>query len=1113
MVAPAKDDRTRSEKGRVFISHRAVLVVMFGAGWLAVALALGLIVRGNTAERGMAALVTAYRDRRPIEARLSGGFEAGVFDASADLDADRSDAKDNAGELLREAAADSGSGYAQLAYGRLLLTEGSTAQALRALSRAVEMMPSSAQARNDLGVCFMERQEPERAIEEFDQALALDPAMPEGWFNRSLCYERLLLVDAARSGFTKLESLEGNERWLREVRQRIDQTSHSMTPLQRQGEIIAAFDQAFDTGDLDEAKRIVAQNLEVMTRHVWVGPVVVDYLRLVAKDETESPERLLRKIEFIGRVFFEARADTAVTDVGIYLSQLSSTETSSELALFEEFQRAQQITGPVEAKPIFERLGREFSARGNKVYELICAHHEASCDYSLGNMNAAAAKFEKAIALTEQHRWPYRRAHSALMLGLIYSRLGKDSQGIKHCNEALHFFKGLAHSEAKALQILSLAYFRMGDYDNRLDYLRRSTRMYLTNIPNSQDLGSNYSDMAAVYALRGEHELALHYARQAQRFCSQASDYLRLAQSFAFSAVELGRLGQFKPAEQELQQAFDQLQKISLDGRSYTESQVFRRAGELALAKGEADKALEYYSKAEEGAKKSEDQALSLINVLRGSAEAHARSGDAERARKDLVEGIDLLSKYRVSITERSSKSDFLDANYALVDQLVELEAGTRGQLSDAFDVLEESRARALQDELKPALNGNRSALLSLDKIVGELPDDLTMIVYAVTSQKTYIFVITSSEWRCETSTATTGLLDRRVHEYVAGLKSMAPIDELKKKGSQLYQYLIRPVEALLKKGNGLCIVPDKALHFLPFGALVDGSNNYVIESHRLTYSPSASVLIRCIEEARRRPARSSETMLAVGNPKFNKANFPNLGDLPEAEQEAVTSALPYADPTTLLGPQATKQRVLSSIQACDVLHLAAHCLVEERSPWLAALVLADQNQAADESGRRSAPERVDSPGDSIPRGTELNQKIWSGVAQESSRNAPARGQAPNDPNLLYLDEVYKLTLPRTRLVVLSACQSGLGQYYRGEGIVSLVRPFLALGVPTVVASLWSVHSKPTASLMIRFHDLRRTHKLETSEALRAAQIGMAKSDLLSHPIYWAPFITVGFDR
>ena len=130
-----------------------------------------------------------------------------------------------------------------------------------------------------------------------------------------------------------------------------------------------------------------------------------------------------------------------------------------------------------------------------------------------------------------------------------------------------------------------------------------------------------------------------------------------------------------------------------------------------------------------------------------------------------------------------------------------------------------------------------------------------------------------------------------------------------------------------------------------------------------------------------------------------------------------------------------------------------------------------------------------------------------------SGRSAPAPARASENGGLLYLDEVYSLTLPRTRLVVLSACKSGLGQYYRGEGMVSLVRPFLALGVPTVVASLWSVHSRATASLMIDFHRGRRTKRLETSEALRAAQRAMSDHKTFGHPYYWAPFITVGFDR
>jgi len=111
---------------------------------------------------------------------------------------------------------------------------------------------------------------------------------------------------------------------------------------------------------------------------------------------------------------------------------------------------------------------------------------------------------------------------------------------------------------------------------------------------------------------------------------------------------------------------------------------------------------------------------------------------------------------------------------------------------------------------------------------------------------------------------------------------------------------------------------------------------------------------------------------------------------------------------------------------------------------------------------------------------------------------------------LLFLRELYGIRLPDTKLVVLSACQSGLGRYYRGEGIVSLIRPFLSSGVPTVVASLWPVNSEATADLMIEFHRERTLDHMQTAGALRAAQVEMIRSKLHQHPFYWAPFTLVG---
>ena len=97
------------------------------------------------------------------------------------------------------------------------------------------------------------------------------------------------------------------------------------------------------------------------------------------------------------------------------------------------------------------------------------------------------------------------------------------------------------------------------------------------------------------------------------------------------------------------------------------------------------------------------------------------------------------------------------------------------------------------------------------------------------------------------------------------------------------------------------------------------------------------------------------------------------------------------------------------------------------------------------------------------------------------------------------------------RLVVLSACQTAIEQQYGGEGAVSIARPFIAAGVPLVVATLWPVDSSSSERLMTAFHRHRRS-KLTTAAALRQAQLDMLEHDSqrLHHPYYWAAYTVIG---
>jgi CHAT domain-containing protein len=101
---------------------------------------------------------------------------------------------------------------------------------------------------------------------------------------------------------------------------------------------------------------------------------------------------------------------------------------------------------------------------------------------------------------------------------------------------------------------------------------------------------------------------------------------------------------------------------------------------------------------------------------------------------------------------------------------------------------------------------------------------------------------------------------------------------------------------------------------------------------------------------------------------------------------------------------------------------------------------------------------------------------------------------------------------PRAKLIILSACQTGVERYYNGEGMIGASRVFLGMGIPLVIASQWQVDSEATESLMTKFHYYRTKENLTSAAALRRAQmdlLGGQKEDF-KKPFYWAAFAPIG---
>jgi CHAT domain-containing protein len=221
-----------------------------------------------------------------------------------------------------------------------------------------------------------------------------------------------------------------------------------------------------------------------------------------------------------------------------------------------------------------------------------------------------------------------------------------------------------------------------------------------------------------------------------------------------------------------------------------------------------------------------------------------------------------------------------------------------------------------------------------------------------------------------------------------------------------------------------------------------------LIDNYSITYLPSVSAW----PYIKQNVGKANANPLIIGNPVTNNAD---LEPLPFAESEAQAIAGLYRT-TPLIGKNATESAVQSQVGRAGVLHLAAHGSYNTIDPMYSAIYLAPDEQ--------------------------------------------------ND-GLLETHEIYGLDLKHTDLVVLSACDTQLGELSTGDELVGLTRAFLFAGTPSVISSLWSVDDKATQLLMEKFYTYWRSGKGK-AEALRQAQMDVRAE--YPNPYYWAGFVLNG---
>jgi CHAT domain-containing protein/tetratricopeptide (TPR) repeat protein len=722
-------------------------------------------------------------------------------------------------------------------------------------------------------------------------------------------------------------------------------------------------------------------------------------------------------------------------------------------------------------------------------------------------------------------------ASTLVNLGAAESMAGDPQRAIDHFREAIKLYKELGDrsAEAVALRELGKHYARLQNYQTALDHYQQSWELSTAaGTQHNEDntkwvMGEAYHAMQRFDEAAGHYEQALVMARQNKNPSTEAN----ILYEIAINERSRGNMARSRTLVEESLRINEslRLRLISPQARAsflvyvqksyrlYTE--LLMHQHRLEPTKGLNARALEISER---------QRARSLLDLL-------------TEANTNLREGVDpaLIEREQALAKQLNDKAQMQVSTS-------EQTATLKREISQLETDLE--RAQAAIRKASPHYAAlTQPQPLKLTEIQAQLDADTLMLEYALGAERSYLWAIskdslTSYELPKEALIKQSAL---QLHELLSARSAtkrgesalqrqqrIAQAEaDLPAAAAALSQTLLAPVAQQL--GNKrLVIVADGALQYIPFAMLPDpgagrrspvaansASSNQppapdyrpLIVSHEVVSLPSASALaIQRAELTGRQPA--PKMLAVIADPVFdrNDARFKSLA--PETNDKAQLQTIAFNDARSI-EHLAEKSDDKSGVTTRRLVIPRLPFTRQEATRLLALTPKASRFGAIDFQASRATVLKGDlAQYRYVHFATHgLLDSERPGLSSLVLSMVDAEGKSQN--GFLRANDIYNLKLP-AELVVLSACQTGLGKEIKGEGLVGLTRGFMYAGAARVVVSLWSVNDKATAELMSKFYEKMLKQGERPAAALRTAQVEMWKQKQWQSPYYWAAFTLQG---
>ncbi len=741
--------------------------------------------------------------------------------------------------------------------------------------------------------------------------------------------------------------------------------------------------------------------------------------------------------------------------------------------------------------------------------------------------------YQRALAIQEKALGPAHPdvALSLNNLALLYEQKGEygRAEPLKPSSLAIraHALGPANPGVAISLNNLAALYEKKGEYGRVEPLLLRALSIKEKALgPNHPDVATALNNLALLYATKGQYDRALQLYQRSLAIREKAlgPDHPEVATSLGNLAELYRKTGDSSRAEPLYQRAMAiQDRALGPDHPDLT-----RHLSNLALmywAAGRLPEAIQVLTRAQDAEEKmlgrvvaggSEAQKRAYLATLTGQTQApvtlalETRSPQAARLAlttqlrrkgRALDATASGLSTLRARLGPEEQKLlDELDAARAQYVTLV-LQGPGANPLAAYRTSLERLDEQIRQRE--SAISARSSAFrveqqpITVEAIQAVMPEDAALVEWVAYQPFNLKARSESEKWALPRYAACvlprhgdpvwTDLGDEKsINEEVQAVRAALrrPANtEVSNLAGYLDVRIMAPVRSLLGGARRILLSPDGALNLVPFAALVGEDNRPLIERFSFTYLTSGRDLLRLAVPT---PTRGAPLVLAA--PEFDADSArPGAGrflPLLHADEEAATVARLFPDTTVLLHRDATKQS-LREAHGPRLLHIGTHGYFEP------TVCMTDPRRASEAQTKALG-----------------NPLLHSGIALAGA-NACASG---HDEGLLTAFEASGLDLYGTKLVVLSACQTGVGDATAGDGVYGLRRALVLAGAETQVMSLWPVDGAATDDLMKAYYGALAKGG-RRSESMRGVQLAMLHDKRWEHPYYWAGFIVSGDDR